>query len=246
MKMHGKFIGIDYSDSTFEFYSEWDRADFLKNARTQPNDWYYKNNKVTYYYNKYGHRCKNIEDLDLENYFLFTGCSHGEGSGLELEKSYPYLVSQHFDTDYYNLSIGGSGIDVLEYNIVTWLSTVPKKPKAVIIQWPDHSRFLSIRPGYSHLMGEGSWATEEPISKFVTSAEELNVFSARKKMVNDLLYQLIEVPIFNVQFSTMALANNDEYVALVLQDLARDLSHPGIISNQNTANELSKQMNNKL
>jgi DNA polymerase III alpha subunit len=53
-----------------------------------------------------------IEDIDLNNYILFIGCSHTEGIGLELQTTYPYLVSEELKCDYYNLGLGGTGIDV--------------------------------------------------------------------------------------------------------------------------------------
>lgn len=242
MRLNDKFLGCRKRWHSFFMPGCDSEEQFLENCKTQPDDWYYKDIKIEYSYNEYGHRCNSLKDINLDNYILFTGCSHTEGSGLELERSYPYLVSKKLQTDYYNLAVSGSGLDVLEYNLLVWFSFIPKKPKAVVIQWPVHSRFLSLRPGYKHFIEEGSWGEDKDILKFIAASEESKFFLARKKIVNDLLYQIIDVPIFNVQYSHLDLSNSKEYVPLVREDLARDLSHAGIKSHQNTANQLIEQI----
>lgn len=240
--MVGKFFGQGQSSHSFFMPGCDSEEQFLENCKTQPDDWYYRNIKIEYSYNEYGHRCKNLDDIDLDNYILFTGCSHTEGAGLELERSYPYLVAKRLQTDYYNLAISASGVDVLEYNLLVWFSIIPKKPKAVVIQWPDHSRFLSLRPGYEGFIEEGSWSEDSDTLKFIAASEESKFLLARKKIVNDLLHQIIDVPIFNVHYSHLDLTNSNEYVPLVKEDLARDLSHAGVKSHQKAADKLIEQI----
>ena len=72
------------------------------------------------------------EDIDLDNYILVIGCSQTEGIGLKIEDTYPYLLSKNLNCDYYNLGICGTGIDVLNYNLVTWFTKIKKPPKLLI------------------------------------------------------------------------------------------------------------------
>ena len=53
------------------------------------------------------------QEIILNNYILFTGCSHTKGVGLALEDTYPYLLAQKLNCDYYNLALGGTGQDVM-------------------------------------------------------------------------------------------------------------------------------------
>ena len=85
MKFNKNFIGNNMPNKTVNFLGFTDSEErYLESIKTQPNDWYYKDRSFTYSYNEYGHRSKNISDIDLDNYILFTGCSHTEGVGLEL------------------------------------------------------------------------------------------------------------------------------------------------------------------
>lgn len=216
---------------------------FKANLKTQPRDWYYRNAEIVYEYNNDGHRCKDIEDIDLDNYILFAGCSHTKAVGLELEKSYPYLVADHFKLDYYNLAVGGSGIDVIEYNLLLWASIIPKKPKLVVIQWPIHNRFLSWRDGYNTMFTEGTWSNEDSTLRFIDSSETLGLFNARKKITSKLISNVYNCPIHYVQMSDAPLINLKNYVNLRIVDKARDLGHPGIESHERVANDLIAQIN---
>jgi hypothetical protein len=50
-----------------------DEKRFLKNCETQPSDWIYRNKKITYKYNEYGHRCVSPNQLK-PGYILYMGC----------------------------------------------------------------------------------------------------------------------------------------------------------------------------
>jgi hypothetical protein len=158
MKFYDDFIGEDSNTICLDFLDG--TGDSLENVNTtresQPEDWYYRDKKITYSFNAFGHRSKDIKDLDFDNYLLFIGCSHTQGVGVELEKTYPYLISSKLKCDYYNLAISATGIDVVEYNLLTWFFKFNKKPKAVIAQLPDHRRFISMYPGYNNILPNGS------------------------------------------------------------------------------------------
>jgi hypothetical protein len=237
------FIGHDHASLTKHFVGGDDEKRFDSNLKRMPEDWYYRNKEITYVYNDNGHRCKNIEELNFDNYVLFIGCSQTEGVGLELETTYPYLVAKELNCDYYNLALGATGVDVLEYNLLTWFYKFEKKPRYVFIQWPDHSRFVSLFPGYTHLLPNGSWCTSDEEKRFFVSGESSGFFNARKYISFNLINQIIDVPIQTINLSSLAL-----YDSLSMSwrkiDVARDLSHFGIESHIILKNNLLKEIKN--
>jgi len=235
------FIGQDYANCISDFTSGDTEEHYLAALKTQPADWYYANKKITYQYNENGHRCTSIKDLNFDNYILFAGCSHTEGVGLELETSYPYLVSQALGCDYYNLAISASGIDTLEYNIVHWFLQFKKKPKYVFVQWPDHSRFISLYPGYKNILPNGSWCTSTDEKKFFVAGESTGFFNGRKFISTNLIKNIIDVPLITVNLSCMALYDNFSLSWKGI-DFARDLGHYGIKSHKVLVDKLLQHL----
>lgn len=236
------FIGCKYKNQVLGFCSSDTEDKFRTNLETQPEDWYYRNTAIEYRYNDNGHRSKEIKDLDFDNYILFTGCSHTEGIGVELEKSYPYRLSKLLDLDYYNMAVEGTGIDVLEYNLLTWFAKFSKKPKFVVSQWPDHSRFLSQYPGYENFIPNGTWSKDKDSEKFFAAAEISGFYHARKNISYRLLHNVIDVPIIGVFISSLA-SYDAESVRVRKLDMARDLQHSGILTNEDVAVRLLDHIN---
>lgn len=236
--IHQGFIGISFTNRVVEYSGGDHETTFRANLKTQPDDWYYRTHKVTYSYNSLGHRCKNIEDVDLDNYILFAGCSHTEGVGIELEKTYPYRVAEILGCDYYNLAMGGAGIDVLTHNLIMWNKRVSKKPKALVILWPHHIRFATIEGDevQLNLLSDGNYKTEN----FIMAGEEINFFDSSKRFSQILISNLYDdCPIFNIGWNDYP---TDCSLSLNMIDLARDLAHAGIESNEKIAVELAARI----
>jgi hypothetical protein len=210
---------------------------YAQHLKSEPADWYYRSANITYNYNSYGHRCKNIANIDLDNYILFSGCSHTYGEGLELEQTFPYLISEQLGMDYYNLGLGGTGIDVMEYNLLTWFRTIQKKPKFVVIQWTDHSRYAGKHENNQYLIEAGTWSCDAHIKKFICAAEESGLFNARKLITRNLLLAIIDVPVYEIHFNNhSAFAKDCIYIKRL--DFARDMCHAGIVSNRHISEQL--------
>jgi hypothetical protein len=241
MNFYNDFLCGMCREKTVPFTGSDDKDRFSKSLREQPDDWIYRNKKVRYYYNKHGFRCKNFDEIDLDNYIIFTGCSHTEGVGLALEDTFSYKVSNHLKTDYVNLAIGGTGLDVLEYNLVTWFLKFKKKPKCVFIQWPDHSRYAGVFPKYEHIISIGSWRQEPTFKDFMVAGETSGFFCGRKYLTTKLLSNIIDVPIYSIQFTSLSSYQTyDLFIKKI--DTARDLVHAGIKSNENTAKQIIDQL----
>lgn len=241
MKFHNKFLGLDNNNVTVEFIGGDTKEMFSDNLQHSKPDWYYKDQTITYTHNKNGHRCKNIEDLDLSNYILFAGCSHTYGVGLKLEHTYPYIIAKELNCDYYNLSIGGAGIDVLEYNVLSWFGLIKEKPKLVFIQMPDHSRFAGYNPYVAsddiYFIEKGSWSDDRDEQEMVVNCETVGLYNARKALTYKLIDSIIDVPLIKANIWA-----HDNICTTSLKmrtlDKARDLSHMGILSNKKFATDV--------
>lgn len=237
MKWYDDFIGNDFSSINMPFIGGDHEHDFQKNSKTQPKDWYYHSVPISYQFNSLGHRSKEIADIDLDNYILYTGCSHTTGVGIELEKTFPYLISQKLGCDYYNLGLPATGIDVVEYNLLTWFAKVRKKPKVVCIQWPDHSRYLSLNPEYQTMVESGTWDSAKDSVSLIVNSEDSGLFYARKKLAMNIINTVIDCPIITCNFGGQSQYDIENFSMRKI-DLARDLSHAGIKSNEDFANKL--------
>ena len=231
MRFYSDFIGQDDANTTQEFYGGDDKDIYLRNLQSQPPDWYYRDTHITYKYNSFGHRCKNVQDIDFGNYILFTGCSHTQGIGLELEKTFPYLLSKELNCDYYNLGLSASGPDVVHYNLMVWFAKYKLKPKYVFVQWPDHSRFVALHDNFTNIVPVGSWTQEPKSKKFIVDCETTGMFAVRKMLYHNMIQDIAGVPVVSLQFSGLQLYNNTS-LYLKKKDFARDRIHSGIESNQ--------------
>lgn len=242
MKFYNDFIGEDVTSTTVDFlHGNGDSEEnYLKNLETQPDDWYYRENKISYSFNSLGHRSKEINNLDFDNYLLFVGCSHTQGVGVSREDSYPHLLSKMLKCDYYNLGISATGIDVLEYNLLTWFFKFNKKPRAVITQFPDHSRFLSCYPGYDNLIPNGSWniGSDKNVEKLLVNGETTGFFHARKNISYRLINTVVQVPTVRINYGSQVAYDTIDEFRFRRLDLARDLSHPGIKSHKEVASNV--------
>lgn len=235
ISLYDGFFGND-ATLTVDFAGSDHEDRFKENLRSQPNSWYYKTQKITYSYNSLGHRCKNPEDIDLDNYLLFAGCSHAEGIGLELEKTYPYRVAEMLGCDYYNLALGGAGIDLMTHNLTMWNKRVSKKPKALIILWPHETRFLTTYKGdvRLNLVSDGNYKAK----RFILAGEDINFFSSRKDFSKTLISSLYDdCKIIHVGWSGYP---KDITMSLDTKDFARDLIHSGVESNEKLALEITE------
>lgn len=263
LSLNNDFIGYHPKEHNVAFSGSDSEELFTKNLKLQPTDWYYRTNPISYVRNINGHRCNEIENIDLDNYILFTGCSHTEGIGIELEKSYAYLLSNKLNVDYYNLAVAGTGTDVVNYNIVTWFAKVKKLPKLLIVQWPHHLRAIvksfenphenTPEPWYNY----GIWSTKDTnnknhkeIGNFLMSGENIGYFKSLRTLAKTIVHNIAQCPIIEVTTGYDAI-NAGEY-QLKQVDQARDISpsmprgHMGIKSELLNAALLYTKINNTI
>lgn len=240
MKFYNGFVGGDFPNTNLNFFSTDDKSVFNRNLEKYSEDWYYKNVSITYSMNDYGHRCKSLKDINLDNYILFLGCSTTLGLGIELEKSFSFLISQEKKCDYYNLSLSGTGIDVVEHNLINWFFTINKKPKYVVLQYPQPNRFVATHPGYTSMVSYGTWTNIENVRKFIASADISGYTYFKTKIFSNLVKSIVDVPCITLNLAGFPKVDNS--IIIKQYDLARDLIHGGIKTNEKVAELVLEQM----
>jgi hypothetical protein len=235
LSINNDFLGYHPQEHAVLFSGSDTSEIFADNIKTQPDDWYYRTNAVSYKRNTYGHRCKNIDEIDLDNYILFAGCSHTEGIGLKIEDTYPYLLSKKMNCDYYNLGIAATGVDVLNYNLVTWFAKIKKPPKVLVLQWPHNTRITlqnypespNIKPEPFYQYGVWRAKSNKKLGIFLTFGEQLNFFNTASTLTKKLIHTVATCPI--IEINTPIDVSADVDTKLIQVDYARDTQkHNGL------------------
>ena len=250
LSINNGFLGHQPNYGNINFHGSDSKELFEHNLKIQPVNWYYRTHEITYIHNSNGHRCREIKDIDLNNYILFAGCSHTEGTGLELEKTYPYILSKKMNCDYYNLGLGGTGIDVLTYNIVTWFSKIKKLPKLLIVQWQRESRItikdFSNNIDTNNWNAYGAWSADknESVGIFLSYANSINFFKTTHFLSRNIIYNIANCPI--IELNVHRMGNTKQHIEgeLTLEqiDSARDVKgHLGLLSGLKNSEMLYKE-----
>jgi hypothetical protein len=247
LSINKNFIGYR-SNHKLESYSGSDTYEnYTNQLKIKDKDWYYRTHDITYERNSLGHRCKELSEINFNDYILTIGCSNTEGIGLELQKTYPYVLAERLNCSYYNLGLGGSGIDVLNHNLTMWMN-IFKKPKLLVVQWPVRTRFSSFSGDpytgitYNNMISHSVWSiTNEEVLKFLTSGDEIHYFKTTEVLtylqINTYNIPTLHVshdmyPIYISQFS-----DDPKIIMFTGTDQARD-NHYGIVSHENLAEKL--------
>jgi len=149
-------------------------------------------------FNSLGHRCRELKDITLHNYFLFAGDNVSLGLGTPIEETYPYLISKQLRYDYYNISIFNGGLDAIRYNLITWFTKMPHKPKALIISSEFLNSLIVTDLNYSY------WRycdlSDEKVQDLLDAGNMTGFFNARHIFAEKQLLNLIKVPIYQIVF----------------------------------------------
>ena len=145
-------------------------------------------------FNSYGHRCKELKDINLQNYILFAGDNIGVGLGTAIEKTYPYLVAQKLKLDYYNLCIYNGGLDALRYNLITWFTKIKQRPRAVIVSCEFLNSLIVSDQNYSYY--EHCDLEDEGVRELLDAGNMTGFFNARHMFADRQINNLITTPIY--------------------------------------------------
>ncbi len=209
--------------SEFGRYGQDTKQVFVANLKSQSADWIYRTKRVFYNRNSFGHRSKEIKNLD-KDFILFLGCSITVGSAVQLEETFPYLVSKQLDIDYYNLAVEGAGYDLISFNLGSWFKHIQIKPKTVVIKWPQTVRTFR-QHNNDGVVPLGPWTCKSDIGDRITSEEWKNFESIITTDYFDHYSRIIKhsiIPLLESQNIKIVEVDDIDFV-----DYGRDLKHPG-------------------
>lgn len=124
-----------------KFHNADTREDYHKHLREFGNRWRYSNKEIIYSYNELGYRTEELDYYRDKEFILVMGCSHTEGIALAEDEVWHYPLRKQFGVEILNAGVAGSGTDIQLMNSMLFLKNYNVRPKAVVIQWPNLSRF---------------------------------------------------------------------------------------------------------
>jgi len=148
------------------------------------------------FYNSTGHRCKEIDQVNLRNYLLFVGDNICLGLDKPIEQTFPYIVSKELNMDYYNLSIFNGGFDCMKNNLLTWLTNKPK-PKSIILGF----EFLNAILKFNEDLKEFEYVDYNNylVNETLVLGSNCGFFNGRKELFNILLTNINTItPIYQL------------------------------------------------
>jgi len=189
------------------------------------NNWIdYKS--FTYKFNSHGFRCNEFNDSPT---IMFIGCSNTCGVGLPIETIWPELVSKNLNMQCANLGQAGGSNDTAFRLCHGWIDKI--QPKIVVLLNPPGVRLeiVTNKHNIRHLNPQwGNDLEDYPFLKEWCMDNNNNYFNILK---NTLAIENV-CKSKNIKFVCFTLK---EWWSIRKPDLARDLTHAGIVSNHNFA-----------
>jgi len=211
-----KFLPMDTERRFYHFRECRDRRSILKTFG-------WLDTEINYSFNSYGFRSDEFEDVSIPS-ILFLGCSYTVGIGIKIEHSFTSIIAKELNLKNYNLGVGAGGADSSFRIGHYW---IPKlKPTAVVFMNLFERRCEKIKKGN--------------ICEQIIINKQEDMLSDKHWDINNLkgLYALKHIcHEYNIKFY-----NITKFAKL---DLARDLVHPGKLSNEQTAEEILNQIKSR-
>lgn len=223
-----------YANQSLDWLPSDTKELFLKNLESRYDelkkyDWI--DNHFTYKFDANGFRSNSfINPPDI----LYLGCSYTVGIGLPIESTWAYLSSKKLNMSYVNLGVGGSGCDTAFRLGLYYISKI--KPKIVFFLQPPQFRIETINQNEDptvqlyhahHVALEGA-NVNNYLRNYIQ--DDSNEFLNSQKNILALRYICMQEKIKFVSLNSNKLKHND---------LARDLLHPGTMSNAEFSEEVA-------
>lgn len=166
-------------------------------------------NSLSDQFNSNGHRCKEISEINLQNYILFAGDNGSLGLDKPIEETFPFLIAKTLKSDYYNLSVFNGGLDALRYNLITWVTRY-KKPKAVVISCEFMNSLLVSDNNFTEINAADY---DDDIIKDVGDIGNVcGFFAGRNILARELLKQYVICPIYQLRYKNSVQLFDSDFV----------------------------------
>jgi hypothetical protein len=197
-----------------------------KNKKDLLNKLQWNENSFDYTFNSAGFRSDEFSD---EPGIMFLGCSHTVGIGIPYETTAAKIVSKLLDLKCYNLGLGGGSNSSAFRFAYYWIEKL--KPKIVVL--------LETHPARSEIFTHhGMWNCLIPKICEARYIGYFHTWAANKPNVDlDREKNILAIEHICAKHNSKLILNN-MVTPIELNDLGRDLAHPGIKSNRHKANEI--------
>lgn len=174
-------------------------------------------NSFDYRFNSYGFRCQEFNNVDN---MMFLGCSLTVGIGIPEKNRWTDIIANKLNLRCFNLGIGGSSSDTAFRLFYGWIDKL--KPKIVVFARPPGIRFEIVLPEKIEAFNVYySMNDREFMEKWISDETNNHMNFLKNKLSIEYICKQK-----NIKFVFL------EHPIHARQDLGRDLSHPGIISNK--------------
>ena len=223
------------------FYPIDTRELYEKNLLIQAAEWSWRDRSIRYDLNTQGYRCEEWSSIDWNSSILCFGCSMTFGIGVDTDQTWPHYLSLVSGHPCVNLAQPGASVAFNWANSVKLLAQ-GIRPRAVIYYWPDYSRSFEFVEGL-RTVNWGSWIKPQLSPGqlgHVGSAWAVNPVHARAMSLLYMQSLNWSCPRLDLTWSPDPLPGQQHH--LVKLDHARDLRHPGPVSNQQFAQDVCAQL----
>jgi hypothetical protein len=222
------FLPIDHGVS-----KHWSGSDtkkvYQKNLLTQPDDWYYRNNPITYTLNSNGYRTHEFKDIDWANSIVIFGCSYVFGTGLDDKHTISSQLEEMLNIPVINMGVGGSSMMFNLHNSMLLRDGYPT-PKAIVMFWPGYNRIVEYHKYQTQFYGP--WNTDPNSLSDLWLANNNNAIANTMfiSKTSRLIWQ-DRCPYYEATWDpdTKKIIGCD-LIQMLEQDYARDMMHSGFKS----------------
>lgn len=216
-----------YAGTTLSWYPYDDAATYAQHLRTRHSDlarlgWI--DADITYQFNSAGFRC----DEFAENSVMFLGCSMTFGIGLPLHQLWVTRVSNALNRPCANLAVSGSSNDTAFRMAQYWVEKT--QPAIVVLMSPDASRMELLKSQPVQYRVNTASLKDQFYSTWLANAENSRLNQLKNQLAIAALCQS-----HRVKFHSYSVTND---FCTAPDDWARDLTHPGVVSHQRTAEKI--------
>ncbi len=201
--------------------------------------------EIDYKINDYGFRCKNFSS---EKGIAFFGCSLTFGTGLREEHTWPYIVAKHFNTECWNLSMPGKGLDYVAMFSAMFLQDIlpnlqaicvympPSGRKSIIVETTEEDEYVSLQ---NINLDHDKYLNQQQLPVIPHGRFMKNEFDTEELLIN-LLWKSSNTFLNELGYTAILKGIADDYgIPFVVlnsidcplftegTDFARDLLHPG-------------------
>ena len=204
---------------------------FEKNLKSQPDDWYWRHNKITYSFNSQGYRCPEWNECNWSQSILIFGCSFVFGVGVSDNDTLSEQLQKITNKPVINLGCSGSS------PMFQWVNTVRLRqsninPCKVVYLWPQASRSLEFEkyPKNQLKAHWGSWSSQSGVGIGWLRHRHQGTYFL--KIAIDCCDLLWNCPVYHFYHQDNKVHIYDyvpnSYELPTQIDNARDLKHPGV------------------